>query len=373
MNYFDKEPMKYFAPSSSMSKELFRAKLEQMASSNNYIFSIKRDGNWSRTIITPERSALQTRGISVKTKTYGEIQDKVLFWNDIVKAFEGTTCVFLGEIFREGDIDKGIGSILRCLQNKAIERQKDNPLHLYIFDVLCYDGEDLTNKGIEERIQYIPKIVKRINSPLVEGAEYFPMDETFFEKMNDIFSKGLEGAVCYLKTAKYEFGKRGPHAWESVKVKQEIADNIDCVIMSCVPCERVYNGGDISNWELWENIRTKELVYGKYFGEYQNGEPYEPVSRNYYNNYCGAIQVGVYDKNKNLIPLCNVSGLTDEFKKELRDNFNEWYLCPISITGMMISSSSDGSISVRHPKLVSIRREDILPEDCTLSKILAEN
>lgn len=375
-DFFNAEPMKYYAPSSSMTKEAFHEKLEQMISSNQYIWSIKRDGNWSRAIITPERNALQTRGISVKTKTYGEIQDKVMFWNDIIKAFNGTTCVFLGEVFRDGDIDRGIGSVLRCLPEKALERQKNNPLHFYIFDVLCYDGEELIDKGVIERIKYIPKVIERINSPLIEGATYYEMDGTFFDKMNDLFAQGHEGSVVYKKSAKYEPGKRGPHAWESCKVKQEISNDIDAVITGLVPCEKMYNGKDIGHWELWENSRTGKLVKGEYFGAYQNGEPYIPVSRNYFNGYCGAIQVSVYDKNNNLIPLCAVAGLTDEFKIDLRDNFENWYLCPVTIGGMMVSTAganADGiGISIRHPYLKSIRRDDLNPSDCTLSKILAQ-
>ena len=38
---------------------------------------------------------------------------------------------------------------------------------------------------------------------------------------------------------------------------------------------------------------------------------------------------------------------------------------PIKITGMMLSEDN----SVRHPKLVSIRDNDISVDDCTLSKI----
>ena len=113
-------------------------KLERLAESGDYLFGVKTDGNWSRAVITPERNALQTRGISVKTKTYGEIQDKVLFWDDVVKAFPNGTTVILGEVYREGDIDKDIGSVLRCLQKKALERQKDNPLRWRIFDILYY-------------------------------------------------------------------------------------------------------------------------------------------------------------------------------------------------------------------------------------------
>ena len=138
INYFESEPMKYYAPSSTMSREAFHTKLEQCIASGNYLYGVKTDGNWTRAVITPSRAALQTRGISVKTKTYGEVQDKVLFWDKIVNAFSDTT-VILGEIFKEGSIDKDIGSILRCLPDKAIARQKDNPLHWRIFDVLCLE------------------------------------------------------------------------------------------------------------------------------------------------------------------------------------------------------------------------------------------
>ena len=71
MDYFTSEPMKYFAPSSTMTPEARRAKLEQMIDSGDYLFGLKTDGNWSRAVITAERQALQTRGISTVTKTYG--------------------------------------------------------------------------------------------------------------------------------------------------------------------------------------------------------------------------------------------------------------------------------------------------------------
>ena len=83
-DFFSMEPMKYWAMPSSMDANTKRQHLEQMINSNQYCWSQKYDGNWSRAIITPERAALQTRGISKKTGTYGEIQNKVFFWNSIL-------------------------------------------------------------------------------------------------------------------------------------------------------------------------------------------------------------------------------------------------------------------------------------------------
>ncbi len=372
---FSMEPMKYYAFGANISKESRQVKLEEMITSGEYLVGKKIDGNWSRAIITSDKCVLQTRGISKKTGTYGEIQNKILFWDNVKNAFSNTT-VILGEIFRDGDIDRGIGSILRCLDDKALARQKGNPLHWYIFDVLYYEGENLMNRGFEERIKYIPLAVKAINSPLVEGATYFKMDETFFDQMNEIFAAGGEGGVCYKKNATYIPGKRGPHAWDSLKVKQEINEDIDCLITKLIPCEKNYNGNDIEHWELWRNTRTNQLVCGLYFDNYQKGEPYEPISKNYYNGWCASIEVSVYDSQHNLIPICNVSGLTEDFKTQLRDNFEDWYMCPISIGGMMVSTarmdSNNGiGVSIRHPYLKSIRKNDINPEDCTLSKILS--
>ena len=375
MDYFTSEPMKYWACSSTMTPDAKRRKLEQMAESGDYMFGLKTDGNWSRAVITPERQALQTRGISTVTKTYGEIQDKVMFWEDVCSAFKDTT-VILGEVYLPGLIDKDVGSILRCLTPKALARQKDKPLRWRIFDVLALDGMEMIDWPFEERISHIPEVVGRINSPLVEGVTYYEMDSTFFDKMGEIFASGGEGCVCYRKNSTYIPGKRGPHAWDTVKVKQEISSEIDAFITGIVPGEKLYSGKDLSTWQLWENHRTGEKVVGTYFGEYQLGGAYIPVTKNYFYNWPAAIQVSVYDRNGNEVPLCKVSGLTEDFKSDLRDNTDRWIGCPVSISGMMVSSAkadSEGNgISIRHPLLKRIREGDLNKEDCTLAKIFED-
>ena len=374
MNYKESEPMKYWSMPANTSAESRKMKLEQMIDSGNYLFGLKTDGNWTRAVINREDAVLQTRGISKTTGTYGEVQDKVLFWDDVCNAFTYGTTVILGEVYLPNGIDKDCGAILRCLTPKAIARQKENPLRWRIFDVLALDGDDYMNQPFEYRISHIPEVVGRINSSLVSGVEYYEMDDTFFDKMGEIFASGGEGCVCYKKDSIYIPGKRGPHAWDTLKVKQEISSEIDAFISGIVPGERVYTGKDLSTWQLWENQRTGEKLVGSYFGEYQIGGAYIPVTKNYFNNWPGAIQVSVYDNNKNEVPLCKVSGLTEDFKTSLRDDPDRWIGCPVSISGMMVSSAkadSEGNgISVRHPLLKRIRENDISKEDCTLAKIL---
>ena len=374
IDYKSSEPMKYWSAPNTMTPDVKRMKLEQMIDSGDYMFGIKTDGNWSRAVIEKDSAILQTRGISKVTGTYGEIQDKVLFWQDVCNAFTYGTTVILGEVYLPGGIDKDCGSILRCLNTKAIARQKENPLRWRIFDVLALDGDDYMNEPFEYRIEHIKEVVGRINSPLVEGVEYYEMDNTFFDKMGEIFAAGGEGCVCYRKNSTYEPGKRGPHAWDTLKVKQEISSEIDAFITGVVPGERIYTGKDIGTWQLWENQRTGEKVVGSYFGEYQTGGAYIPVTKNYFNGWPGAIQVSVYDNNHNEVPLCKVSGLTEDFKTSLRDNLDRWIGCPVSISGMMVSNAkadSEGNgISIRHPLLKRIREDDISKEDCTLAKIL---
>lgn len=374
IDYKNSEPMKYWSAPTTMSADVKRMKLEQMIESGDYLFGRKYDGNWSRAIIDRDSAILQTRGISKVTGTYGEIQDKVMFWNEVCDAFTYGTTVILGEVCLPGAIDKDVGSILRCLTPKALARQKQSPLRWRIFDVLALDGDDYMNEPFEYRISHIPEVVGRINSSLVEGVSYYPMDDTFFDKMGEIFATGGEGCVCYKKNSVYEPGKRGPHAWDTLKVKQEISSEIDAFISGIVPGERLYTGKDIGTWQLWENQRSGEKVMGSYFGDYQTGGAYIPVTKNYFYGWPGAIQVSVYDNNHNEVPLCKVSGLTEEFKTSLRDEPERWMGCPVSISGMMVSSAKadleGNGISIRHPLLKRIRENDISKEDCTLAKIL---
>lgn len=389
------EPEKFWSFPSSYSKEKREQELRNMILSNNYYYQTKIDGNYSAFICDFDgEKRLISRGLSKTTKEYGRLEDKVFFFDDVAAAFDKPTRI-MGEIWLEGAVDKGIGSILRCSSDKAKSIQDQNyyekaltrvkftakdkrdieknefrgqRLCWYIFDVWYYEGIDLMNTPWIERQEYVKKAVKRINNPLVSCAQTRPMDDNFYDSLAELFQQDAEGVVCYRADGKPEPGARSAH--KTLKVKRELEHVIDAFIIGIEPAVREYTGKDIGSWNYWENERTGEKLLGEYYGEYQTGHPIHPVSKGYYYGWPGAIYTAVYDNQGNEVPLCKVSGLTEEFKIELRDNYEKYDHTCVSIGGMALSDSN--GISIRHPRLAAIRFEDISPEDCTLSKILSD-
>ena len=388
-------PEKYWSFPSSYTKEKKELELDKMISSGNFYYQLKTDGNYSAFICDFDGDKrMISRGISKVTSEYGRIEDRLFFYDAIAAVFNKPTRL-MGEIYLDKAIDKNVGSILRASPIKAksiqdaeyyLQAQKTikftakdkrdiennefrgQKLKLRIFDVWYYDGEDLMNTSWLERQKYVKAAAERINHPLVSYVPFYPMDNTFYDKLAFLFANNEEGVVCYSENGKPEPGKRTAH--KTLKVKRELENLIDCFIVGIEPSARSYTGKDMAHWELWENTRTGEKVKGQYFSNYQLGEPYIPISKGYYHNWPGAIYVAVYDNKGNEFPLCKVAGLTEDFKEELKQDYKKYDHCPVTIGGM--ASSDSNGLSIRHPYLSSIRLNDLnIKEDCTLEKILS--
>ena len=366
------EMMKYSAFPSSYSRQEKREKLDLLINSNSMIFSEKYDGNLCRFIAEDGDILCQTRTISKQTGQYGELQNKIAYIDDFKSKFEQLT-VFLGEIYLPGKTSKEIGTILRCKEEKALNRQKDNPIFIYIFDVLVYEGQYLTETPIVERIKYLPLICQKINNPQVSYAKYYSAEpDIFYPRIEQIFNRGGEGVVLYRKDFLPCAGRSS--MWETVKVKQELEGDVDVFISGVAPGSKEYTGGLLPEWTLWQNTRTGELVRGNYYTEYSQGGCYEPVSKTYFFGLPGSIECSVYDNEGNAKVLCYCSNLTDEFRCALRDHLDDYIGRPARISGMMISEtvskSGETQYSLRHPKFLELR-DDIDAADCQLSKLLA--
>lgn len=364
-------PMKYWAMGASLSSAEKRAKLDTLVRSHAFLCSVKKDGNWGRVVWEDGECILQSRTTSKKTGEYSDLTDKVLFMDSVAAAFDDTT-VLLGEIYltEPTATAKEVGTILRCNVDKAIDRQKKaEPLHFYIFDCLVYNGIDLTEAPMTERIKYLPQAAAAINSPLVEYAKYYEVNEdTFYDRLTAVFNAGGEGMVLYKKDMRPCQDRTA--AWDTVKVKRELEFDVDVFISGTAAGDKEYKGGLLPTWQLWQNSRTGELVRGNYYTEYSQGGCYEPVSKTYFFGLPGSIECSVYDDEGNAKVLCYCSNLTDEFRCALRDHLDDYIGRPARISGMMISEDKNGNISLRHPKFLELR-DDIDAADCQLSKLLA--
>lgn len=368
VNLYTMEPMKYQSLSSMMPKEERQNRINMLINTNNYIYSLKTDGNYGRMIWEDGEVVLQSRGISKKTGEYGCLEGKVLFSESFQDAFYDTT-MLIGEIYLDGGVDKDVGSILRCLDDKAIARQKgDRVLKYRIFDCFYYNGTSLLNAPIMERIKYIKMAAEAINNPLVSYVKYYEAKpETFWDKLNAILENGGEGVVLYRKDMTPCEG-RTP-AGQTLKVKQELGCDVDAFIIGTEPATREYTGKELENWQYWLDGKTDEFLYGTHYTESLIGSNIIPVTKSYYKGWPGAIKCGVFDKNGNEVMLCKCANLTDELAQNLTDNYEEYHHKPCKIQGMMISRDKTGAISIRHPKLLEIR-DDIDIKDCTLEKVI---
>ena len=271
----DWEPMKYWSMGASLSSEQRQEKLLNLLMMKQWIFSEKYDGDLCRIIWDEGEVLAQSRSISKKTGTYGDLTNKLMFIDNILHAFSDTT-VLIGEVYLPGGTSKEVGTILRCLDDKALARQKNSPVKYYIFDILMYEGKDLTTTPMIDRITYLKLAAEKINSDLVSYAKYYEANEnTFFNHLSKVFQKNGEGVVLYKKTMLPCEGRTS--AWETVKIKRELEVDVDCFIYGIEPAEKNYTGKELSTWQYWMDDKTGEKFLGSYYLKYCDGGMIIPI------------------------------------------------------------------------------------------------
>lgn len=363
---FSIEPEKYWAFPSTYSPERCQEEAQQFADSGQYLASEKLDGNWCRFVMQNGKAKMQTRGISKKTGTYGEVQDKVPHIFQFLCSLVTGDSIIIGELFFPGGNDKDVGSILRCLPKKAVERQVTTPLHFRIFDIWMLNGESYMKTPFEERCDVMDNFdldccLAAGNSPsMVRCAKQYATDN-MFSLLEAVFEHGGEGIVLQRKSGIPEPGKRP--ARKSLKIKREIKKPVDVFCTGFASPIREYTGKAPEDWMFWENVKTNALVNENKYLEYVHGGMWEPVTRSYYYGYIGSIHCGVY-RGEEIVAVCKVSGLTDTLKQQIKDNPKEFLMKPMRISGMEFTA--DGS--VRHPEFIDFR-DDIDAKDCTYEKI----
>lgn len=363
-DFHNLDPQRYWSMPASWDADRKKTEVQNAIFSGDYVGARKMDGAFYK-FIKDEDSNMELLGRSKSVS--GDYLNKLDWVPQLQPFFDDLpngTCL-IGEIyFPNNEGSNHVTTIMGCLKEKAIARQNvGERLHYYIFDVLAFDGKSYLKKTIEDRIFGLNFIWNGHQSPYVEFAQYFSRAE-LWEQLQTILAEGGEGIVITKKGTCYQPGKRP--ARQTFKVKKELQETIDVVILGANPPTRLYNGIDLMGWTYWEDTKTGEKLKGALYKRYSDGDPIEPVTKTYWNGWVGSFIIGLYDSNnKKYIPIGSLSGLTEE----MLQNWKSYEGKVAEISGMQLMRDNNGKFTgIRHPRLVNLRL-DKNPNECLMEQV----
>ncbi len=351
-NHHSLEPQKYWSfPASFKGDKTLAAK--NMIFSNDYVGARKVDGAFYK-FWKDKNGNMELLGRSKSVK--GDYLNKIEWVPQLHSFFDAVpnnSCL-IGEIYFPNDEGSSkVTTIMGCLKDKAIARQEKKKLHYYIFDVLAWDGKDLVNSDIETRINYLDVVFnscQRSYQKYVDYAIYYEGAE-LWNNLQEILAIGGEGVVITKKGTHYNPGKRP--ARQTLKVKKELQETIDVVIMGANAPTRLYTGKEIETWELWENVMTGERIHDRLYIDYSNGAPIEPVTKTYFYGWAGSLIIGA-KKDSKIVNIGSLSGMTEE----VLNNWKSYVGKVAEITAMEVLETG----GLRHPRFLNWR-PDLTPND----------
>ena len=255
-------PMKYYN-----NEDISNAKRQDMINNKNgeYIATEKHDGDWGMFIhYSKGHNLIRSRSISKVTGVYGDYTAKLPHLCDEMDNWPDNTVVLAEICWDEyGTNANTVGTILRCLPAKAVERQKDKKLKAVVFDMLMFANKDLTDLGYYRRFTQWASFIDAQDYKYIKLTELFEND--FAEAADDIISRGGEGVVIQRKDYVYSPGSRT--AWKTLKLKQQLPE-MELKVVGTLAPNKLYEG-DCP--ETWEYQIDGELVTKPYYFGWKNG------------------------------------------------------------------------------------------------------
>ena len=320
-------PMKYYN-----NEDTSNTKRQDMIDNKNgeYIATKKNDGDWSMLIhYSKGNNLIRSRSISKVTGVYGDYTAKVPHIVEEMDNWPDNTVV-LAELCwdQDGTNANTVGTILRCLPAKAVERQKENKLKAVVFDMLMFANKDLTDFGYYRRFTQWASFIDAQDYKYIKLTELFEND--FAEAADRIIAGGGEGIVIQRKDYVYSPGSRT--AWKTLKLKQKLPE-MELKVVGTLAPNKLYEG-DCP--ETWEYQIDGELVTKPYYFGWKNG-----------------ITVELSDGTK-----CDVaSGLTDDDRAWLATEEAAKMIEAGDLYAVVKAMSFNDKGRLRHPSLVRLRND----------------
>lgn len=364
IDFYNLPIQKYYAPPNSWTVEKRKNLVTSRIFSGEWYGARKVDGAFYM-FVKDEDGNCFLRGRSKSVS--GEYLDKIdwvpQLW-PFFKALPAGTC-FLGELYLPSKEEaKATTSIMNCKVEKAISRQEKEKLHYYVFDILAWKGESLINSPAIDRFGLLTDIFYNTSDygPFygdyknVEVADYYN-GQNLWNKLQEYLADGFEGVVITYQEAPYRPGKRSIK--DTLKIKKELQETIDCVVIGANPPTKIYNGKEIENWTFWYNEQTDEKINDLMYRDYADGAPVIPVTKNWFYGWAGSLKLGMYKDGK-MIQVGSLSGITDDIKENWKDYLGQ----VVEVAAMEVMDTG----GIRHPKFVQFR-SDKQPEECVYENL----
>ncbi len=242
--FYNGVPARYYAPTKAKKDKVTRIANNE-EEKDQYLGTVKYDGEYSRIIILENEVIIQSRSLSKVTGEYGRHEDKFPYLMTALKRYPAGT-VLLGELCYPSEptkTSKDVGAVLRCKTDKALLRLKENPLELVVFDILAYAGVDLTSDAYENRMKFLEEIF--IADNFIHKVATFSQSDAA-EVLTEVLSTGGEGIMLVRKDSTYEFGTRT--AWKTLKVKTA-EEPKEYPIVGVVEPTKEYKGKEAATWK----------------------------------------------------------------------------------------------------------------------------
>ena len=245
----------------------------------NYIYELKLDGIRCIAYVDTDSVTLHNKRQKDLTDIYPEL-------SDICKCVK-KKAVLDGElvVLTDGKPD------FYALQSRSLMSDgfkislaaKKNPVQFVAFDILYYDGKDLTGIKLAERKKILEKAVEEGHNLSIsrwiekEGTAFFLLAE----------KENLEGIVAKKKDGLYHIGKRTSE-WVKIKVMQDEdlfvlgyqpdgKGNVKDLILGCydgngeLKCRgKVYLGISKTDQKIIAGFARENTVKKPWFGKYKN-------------------------------------------------------------------------------------------------------
>ena len=333
--------------------------LKTACESGDYFGQLKKDGYFYQFEKHANFSYLFSRSVSTVTKLPSEKLANVPHIYSALSCLP-TDTILIGEIYYPGGTSKNVTSIMGCLPEKAVERQKGSygQIHYYIHDILMYNGVDLVaaKTGSWDRYQILKKIFEKHNLgqyDFLELAEAW--DDDLYSRGVKAILEGEEGLVIKKKDGLYEPGKR---PISNLKMKQ--LTTFDAVIIGFEPPNTEYEGKELNSWSY--NIKEDGgRLQDNYIDLVEKGYDPIPVTKSFYYGWMNArIKIGVYDKNSQLKDIGTIhSGISDEMKEDMSNNPENYLNKVCEIQAMSLDKKEK---TIRHGFFLRLRPDKNIKE-----------